>query len=455
MELLESPANIATLGLSSSIRWLVASFSMAMALVGCSSNPNNTNNTNNPKSSVSVDASRETSDVNSTSKPATVRLVKAGLQTGEPLTDKECQAFAQELVARIYAGEAGQAQELVDSDATLDVAFAGLDRSSQDHALLQLFRDTYLRGIKETNGFVPLCNRVQNGLSVKFLGVKRDNDEVAIVLRMLIEPNGFDYFRFVLARRPVGVRIVDAFVLRQGEFTTEFIRRTFQQALAAEKQRVAEKLTPEESQSLLALQQIKLMSDDMVAGRYQEYLDKYNDLPEEFKSDMTLLAFRVECAKRIGNETYFQVVSDVRNRRPNDPAIDVMCLDAYLLQKKFDEAHACLDRINQSIGPDPFLDVLDADYYLQEGKLEAAKSKAKAVLTADSSLIGAHWLLVHISLQEKDFASTCRFLERLEKEHNVELASTLTLDTYTDFVKSQEYQAWSSAKSDAPPLSDK
>lgn len=452
MNLTKSSEEVTKPRLSPSFCLAVASFSAALVLLGCNGK---SNSGATAASSAVVAPLQPTAEDQSSPKPPTIQAVKAGLHTGEPLTDKECQEFAQKLVAHIYAGEAGQAQELVDSNATLDLAFAGLDRSAQDHAFLQLYRDTYLKGIKETNGFVTLCNRVQNGLSVKFLGVKRDSDEVAIVLRMLIEPNGFDYFRFVLARRPVSIRIVDAFILRQGESNSSLIRRTFQQALAAEKQRVAEKLTPEESQSLLALQQIKLMAEDMPAGRYREYLDKYDNLPEEFKSDMTLLAFRVECAKRIGNETYFQVVSDVRDRKPNEPAIDVMCLDAYLLQKKFDEAHACLDRINQSIGPDPFLDVLNADYYFQEGKLEAAKAKATEVLTADSSLIGAHWLLVHISLREKDFASTCGFLDRLEKEHKVEVASTLKLDVYADFVKSPEYQAWSVSKAAAPPLSDK
>lgn len=445
----KSPETVVKPWSASTNRWATALFSLAFLLLGCN---NNSSSSRVAKPTVAVEPSNVTIEVKPSAGPTTVQAVKTRLHTGDPLTDEQCQTFAKELVELIYAGKASQAQDLVDSNAILDVAFAGLEQSERDRALQRVFRDAYLNGIKQANGFETLSKLVQNGASVKFLNIRREKSDIVIILRVLIEPNGFDYHRFTLARRPEGVRIVDGFVMRQGEPTSAHIRRIFLQGMAADNQRIAENLAPDKSPSLQTMQQIKLMTGDMATGRYQEYLDKYDKLPEEFKSDMTLLAMRVDSAKRISNDLFLQVVSDVRRRKPDNPAIDIMCLDALVAQKDFDEAHACLDRIDRSIGSDPFLLVLHADYFFQAGDRKSAKATAVKALAADSSLIGAHWLLVHISLQEKDFATTCRVLERLETDHKIALASFLTQDIYAEFIKSQEYKAWSKANRVATPI---
>lgn len=440
MNLIKSSEEVIESRLSPSFCLAVASFFAALVLLGCNGK-STSGATATP--SVAVEPLQHTAEVQSSPKPTSAHAVRAELHTGQPLTDKECQEFAQVLLGLVHAGKSRQAQELVDSNAILDVAFAGLDQTERDRTLLQVFRDAYLNGIKETNGFETLCKLIQTGASVKFLSVQRDESDVAIVLRVLIEPGGFDYHKLFLARRPSGVRIVDLFIMRQGEPISANIRHTFQKGMAADNQRIEQKLAPENCPLLQALEQFKLMPADMATGRYQAYLDKYDSLPEEYKSDRTLLALRLDCAKRISNEIYLQVVADVRKREPGDPADDIMCLDGYVMNEDFAGAHACLDRIDKSVGPDPFLSVLHADYYRQEGKLDVAKTTAEKALAKDPSLIGALWLLVHVSLAEKDFAATCRFLERLESEHGVVLKPILTLDAYVGFAKSPEFMAWS------------
>ena len=83
---------------------------------------------------------------------------------------------------------------------------------------------------------------------------------------------------------------------------------------------------------------------------------------------------------------------------------------------------ASIDRLDQSLGGDAYLDVLRTTMYIEKGDLDAAHRSALRATTREPSLPDGQWALVNVSLAKKDFAETVRVLTHIRDELHIEIA---------------------------------
>jgi hypothetical protein len=66
----------------------------------------------------------------------------------------------------------------------------------------------------------------------------------------------------------------------------------------------------------------------------------------------------------------------------------------------------------------------------------------KAAIAGEPTLALAHWVLIGLSLQDKQFKDTARYLDGIERDAHLELGDLEPLKEYAGFVKSPEYKTW-------------
>jgi hypothetical protein len=69
----------------------------------------------------------------------------------------------------------------------------------------------------------------------------------------------------------------------------------------------------------------------------------------------------------------------------------------------------------------------------------------------DSTLPDAFWILVTVSLDNRDFGLTASLLTHLEDKCGAQLGNLKDIPEYADFVKSPQYAEWMNARTQRRP----
>src|SRR5262249_43369337 len=168
----------------------------------------------------------------------------------------------------------------------------------------------------------------------------------------------------------------------------------------------------------------------------------YESLPESLKKDKTVMLNRLRASQAASDDVYQEALEDYTRLFPGDPSIDLQSIDANLLKKKYDDAIACVDRLDRAVGGDGFLDSIRSNIKLTQGDLEAAKTFIEKAIAANPENIDFYWQRVGISLKENNFDNTLKYLNAVEEQFHPEFDDLSQIDDYAGFVKSPQYQEW-------------
>lgn len=95
--------------------------------------------------------------------------------------------------------------------------------------------------------------------------------------------------------------------------------------------------------------------------------------------------------------------------------------------------------MDRRVGSDPYLWALRGNILYLEGKTELAKTEIGRAVTADPWLEEGYLALIGISLKERRFKDTARWIAAMRDVAGAEIASLEEAPEYAEFVRSPEY----------------
>jgi predicted Zn-dependent protease len=360
-------------------------------------------------------------------------------QRGEAPSDDKCRQFAEEFERAVTAGDLNAANALVDWRAVFDRALAGLDMPAQARTDARAgFKDsaTGANGLMAT--FIA---QLKNGAKFKLLRIRTVDEQKRPLLRLTFSEPGVNYYEFVLVRGVNGkVLAADMYVFGAGELLSESTRRTAVPiVLAGLKSGDAEF---RENDYMKHISEIQAMAAALREGRPREALDVYARLPDSLKKEKFALLARATAATAVGEKEYDEAVGDLRSSFPDDPCLDLISLPGHFAHKRYDEARAALDRVDEAVGGDPYLDVMRGTAYLKQKKYKNAIEHARKAAAAEKDLLPAYWLRVAIALAEKEFKVVTSVLILIERDFGVDVGDLTAKPEYAEYVKSPRYKEW-------------
>jgi hypothetical protein len=362
--------------------------------------------------------------------------VQNRVQNGD---DSAVLEFAHKLEATLTAGDPTLLQQSLDLDAALDRAMQGLEGPAE-------IRAGFRRGVKGSLDYgVQVTAAMKNGGSYRFLRQRSGADGRAhLLFRMLGENGGVNYHEFALRRGPAGaIRLVDVYVSMTGEWVSQTFRRAWLAVIGGSGGAwPLGHLLQGESDLVKHLPQIQAMQKLTREGLYAQALDAWMRLPLALHSDKSLLVQRVQIAAKLGEKEYGEAVDAFFKYHPNDPALDIMLIDACFNRKQWDAGLAAIRRLSLAVGGDAYLDFLRANFLYSKGEYAVAKQALGEAITREPTLVNPYWTLVKIAIDEKDNAEIARVLTVLEKERGVKLNDLKGEQTYAEFRKSADYKKW-------------
>jgi tetratricopeptide (TPR) repeat protein len=376
----------------------------------------------------------------------TACIVGAQLQAEEapekpaPITEAEARAFAQ-VVSKAIADQDLQGwMSFCDWASLVDAATAEPADPKLDN-VRSLFRKRVMSNFSSPLGWMSqTLAAAANGLDYKCIRVVTDVPEPYVLFRLRFQPTGINHHRYFLTRdRSGSVVAKDMYVLVSGERQSDGIRRAWKVAVEA-KNAGGDRIN-----SVLEMAAFSRM---VAQGLHAEALKKYRQLTPEAQRDKNILMARYEAASEVSDEEAQAAVLDIRKYHPQDTALDVLLIDVYIEQKKYDDALKSIDRLRESTG-DPYFDVQRAIILCKQERLKDARVAVERAIRAEPDLPDAYLSAIEVSLSERKFDEVVRLLTKLE-QLGQQLNDLSKLPEYAQFVKSPEYAEWMKARQKQP-----
>jgi tetratricopeptide (TPR) repeat protein len=290
-----------------------------------------------------------------------------------------------------------------------------------------------------------IFRHVRGGGSYQYLRTVSRVEGPRPLFRLRTSDDSLNYHELVLANGSNGVRVVDIFVYVSGERLTETMQRMLLTALPADKQTLLATISGSAKASLQRAIPLRDMTAAFKAGDHARALTIYDSLSPALRNNKAIQVIRIMAAQKVDEQKYIAAIDEFRATYPHDPSIDLMSIDSYLFAKRFDDLHSALDRLDKQLGGDPYLQVMHANAFIAEKKLDQAEKIAHQILANDPRNLDAHWVLVACSLTSKDFETTAALLTKIRDELGVPIADLAKVPDYAEFILSPAYKKWKSS----------
>jgi len=243
-----------------------------------------------------------------------------------------------------------------DLDALAETAIKGIDLGAQ---FRKGFKSGFTNQPAQTSMAGQIAAAVQMGGGYTLLRVHRHGDQHAAIFRLQTGA-GLNYHDLHFTKGTDGkIKVTDFYVLLTGELMSTTIRQMVLPIAANQNRNLLDKLTKKESDYVTHFPKIQEISTATRARDFAKVMEIYRSMPQSLQESKIVLIARLNAASQSQNwDETRAATADFRRLYPGDSTADLLGLDALILEKKYDEALAAVDRIDKLVGGDPHLETL-------------------------------------------------------------------------------------------------
>lgn len=330
----------------------------------------------------------------------------SGFSRNEAIS-KEYRTLVEKYVEAYQSGRQKSLEELINYPVKFEAALKRIPPSElPPKAEIASFMAGWLRGQGNSLPFDPsqpkdcLCCG-----GVSYLGHQVKQNKTHVLLRVLW-PDGLSpqYCTLILGTDAQGrAAIQDVWTCEQGS-TADRIRFGIEKFCLASTARKAGKQVPR------PLQDIRGALD---RGGYSAAVNVIRSIPREAKRDRLVAVMCLMVASRAGTSIDLEAQrADFLAFFPAEQLVlDWMDLIQNLSTDAHDKAISTIERVEASVGRDPFLNLIRARIRLKQGDSAAAEKLARQVLAEEPNLPEVYDTLVHIAAAGKKFDQAVVWLE--------------------------------------------
>lgn len=310
---------------------------------------------------------------------------------------------------------------------------------SELRGFVQGFKQS-LRG--ESSLESQIIKAVASGGSYRFLRVHDVEGQRRALFRLTaVGGEGLNYQDLVLLRGPSGqIKVVDLYLYLTGEMMSQGVRRYF--AMALEPDNVWQRLSGRSSLSKRDERALMQVTAAVKTGNPRQVLAAIDRLPDEMKKDKTFLMLRVQTAQKLGDAEYMAAIEAFRRHHPTEPCLDMILMDWHVMRNEWDKAEACIQRLDQAVGGDPYLKVIRAFARMGADDVAGARRLAEEALAADADLADAHLVLVLVATVDGNADEVRRRLTTMDEKFQIDWERMRPKEAFTNLMKTPAFVDW-------------
>jgi tetratricopeptide (TPR) repeat protein len=332
---------------------------------------------------------------------------------GELPDEDACRAFGLQFEAAIEAGDTALATRMIDWQAILEKATTG-------EGVPDRFRADFIRGAVRRANDGDFVRHVVQSVSAgrghySLVHVHDVGNQRRALFRFALHDSGITYHDFPLCSSPDGgLRAGDVYVMTTGEFMSETMRRMYLMAAGAVSSSFVDRLLGKEREMVRHFEQMQQISQHVRTGNYQQVVALYQQLPASLRQEKVLMLARIQATSQLDDQQYLQAIDDFQRVYPRDPSLQIILIDAYLLKQEFEQALQSVDRLDRSLGGDPYLDTIRAGIHIDAGNWSEDGRYAQRAVDAEMDFAEAYVQMAIVAVTQEDRTDAIGWLRELE-----------------------------------------
>jgi len=323
------------------------------------------------------------------------------------ISEEEAARFAKTLEENLQNGNPAFFIRAIDWSSLTDRVLAGIPDEMQGNR----FDRRYLIHLFSEKGGIAqsVAEKVKEGGTYRFLRVRRiDEQTVAATFRLVDTQGGLDYHDLYLQRQ--GERLIqihEFYLYHFDETFSETLRRTLVPDLYVDGKddygmMMSQRILLLFKENQLLIQEFSKAVEEKNA---ETALYLFSRLPIELQDQKTFQFWYLKAAQAHSDPNiYAFAIAELREKYLKESWIDFLSLDYFFNHREFQQALECVDRIDERVGGDPYLENFRCWAFLNLRQFEKAEEHFQKGLKLEPELI-----------RDKSFQSLKYRLENLPK----------------------------------------
>ncbi len=169
---------------------------------------------------------------------------------------------------------------------------------------------------------------------------------------------------------------------------------------------------------------------------------KYNKLPDSVRQEKYVKLLRIQLTYRMNEPEFEKAISDYETVFPKDPSLYLVAMDGLFKFKKYDRVLETIDKLDQAIGGDTFLDAYRANIYYFKEEFETALEYANKMRQNYPLYFNSHMVRISVLVSLKKYPEVINSLKTVYAIFDLDKQklNQVMEATYPELIKTKEYQ---------------
>lgn len=363
----------------------------------------------------------------------------------KPLSEEEINSIISQFDESISNYDIEHFERLFNIEQILDHTLREYESQSGMQPILKQFKAGFMQTAGRQNLGVQIFENIEHHSNFKLLKTHETAGEQRLFYRFCNSDMGINYFDFILGRdkrnKPA---IVDLINYASGEKVSATIKRVLIPVLQSSKLTTLEKVAGKEALIVKHNNEIQRMANLFVEGQNQKALDVYYSLPAELQNQKVMLLNRIQITQPLDDEEYTKAIESMMKQFPNDPSIHLIAIDAAVLKNQLEKAIEHVHLLDKQVGGDPYLKIMEANVRLnvmESPDLDQLEEMISSAMEQEPDMLEGYWIWVSLALTQENHSRVLEFLKKIDSMAELEWHLE-EIETYSEFVKSPQYQEW-------------
>lgn len=306
------------------------------------------------------------------------------------------------------------------------------------------FNKGFYEGFSESFKFGNvILDNLNKGGRYDYLRSFKDENGNNIIQFRLYGDDGLNYHNHIVEFVNNEPKIVDTYIFIIGEYLSETIKSMYMSLVA--KQNFKSLFKSKSMNDISLLPKIKALRAE---GKYEEAKKVYNQLSDKGKTNKLFMLMDVSISQNLSEEEYKKAISNYEEKFPNDPSLNLVSIDGYILTEEYDKALENINKLDKALNGDSFLDFMRGSIYYLKSDFENAEKYFSTTAEKYIDFIEPIDSLLTIYIEQQKNEKAVEVLNKMIT--NFQLPKDLLIESvqenFPDFSKTKEFLNWSTKK---------
>ena len=380
--------------------------------------------------------------------PSSEAVLSKKLAAAPKLTEEmkpKLMEFAEDLISEISNGDMAAVNTFCDYEALAARVFEGVEAGGLTGIQL---RQGFLSSIEKQGYFSEIADADLRPLRV----IERDGFP-AVTLRILPSSGGVNYIDLLIWQNEDAFKVIDMHTYLYGSLSSTDTRDMLAAVLADSDQQAFAKIlgiSGENVKELVAA--VQTLNEKAKAGDQEGLVEAYRGFPVEVQKlrlpFMRYLTALQQLNSAGANEDHAAAYREAIQKAPTvfgtDATTDLLLVDELLLRESYDAAIETVNRVDETIGGDPYLHVLRGWIFFQKGQMADVMRCIALADQEEPELVAVVDLKLSYHAKTQDYAALVQELKDFKVRFGTRLGrAELSQEAqYEEFLKSDEFAAY-------------